>query len=122
MASIAPKTGVGDRPHRVTLQNPGPAAADGDGGFTQVYTDCDPPQMNVRIQPLGPGDIERPIVGTVMANATHLITMPFHPQLTTQTRIVYTDRLGTHVYSVLGPADLDLRHVELRLYASELVV
>lgn len=121
MASIAPKAGAADRPHRVTLQNPGPAAPDGDGGYTQVYADCVPPQMQVRIQPLGPGDVERAIVGTVAANATHLITMPFHPQLTMETRLIYVSRFGTQVFSVLGGADTDLRHVELRLYCSELV-
>jgi SPP1 family predicted phage head-tail adaptor len=117
MGTIGPKTAVADRPHRVTLQNPGPGIPDGDGNTTQTWTDLAPPALSVKIAPATAAALERLAAGTVLATATHLITGPYHPQVTTQTRILYNGRQ----FSVKGVANPEERNVELVLVCVEVV-
>lgn len=114
---IAPKTSVGDRPHRVTLQNPGPAVPDGDGGFTQSWTDLVPPALSMEIKPATAVDLEHVAAGTVLSKNTYIVKGPYHPQVTTQTRILFNGRS----FSVTGVADPEERHVELILVCVEVV-
>jgi len=102
----------------VTVQNPGAPAPDGDGGFTQTWTNADPATLGAYIRASGPGTTERPVTGTVTSNATHLIAVPYHAQITTQTRLV-TDKGQT--FSVTGVTNVDARDVELQLFCVELV-
>lgn len=118
---IAPKTSVADRPHRISLQNPGPAVPDGDGGSTQTYTDLDPPRLFARIVPATGKDLERVAAGTVLSTLSRLISLPYHPQVTTQTRVSWTDLVGkAHVANVTG-VSADERSVELELVCVEIV-
>jgi SPP1 family predicted phage head-tail adaptor len=114
---VAPKTAVGSRPHRVTLQNPGPAVPDGDGGFTQSWTDLVPPAVSAQIAPATARDLERVAAGTVLSTATHLVTMPYHAGVTTKTRILFNGRS----FSVTGVADPEERHVETIAICVEVV-
>jgi SPP1 family predicted phage head-tail adaptor len=116
---IAPKTAIGDRPHRVILQNPiGPPIPDGDGGSTQAYVDLTPPALSVKIAPATAQDLERVAAGTVVSQATHLVSAPYHPQVTTQTRLLFNGRS----FSVNGLANLEERNVELVLVCTEVVL
>jgi head-tail adaptor len=114
---IGPKTSVGARPHRVTLQNPGPAIDDGDGGFTQAWIDLVPPGWSCEIKPATAVDLERVAVGTVLSTNTYILTGPYHPQLATSSRALFNGR----IFSVTGVADPDERHVETILVAVEIV-
>lgn len=114
---IGPTTHVADRPHRVTLQNPGPGIPDGEGGVTQTWTDLTPPALSVKIAPATAKDLERVAAGTVLATATHLVTGPYHPQVTTQTRILFNGRQ----FSVTGVSNPEERNVELVLVCVEVV-
>lgn len=114
---IGPKTSVAKRPHRVTLQDPGPPVADGDGGVTQTWADLVPPAMDAEIKTASAADLERVAAGTVLATATHIVTMPYHPQLKTSSRIVHNGRF----FSVTGVADPDERHVETIAICVEVV-
>jgi len=115
---IAPhKASVAERPHRVTLQNPGPAVPDGDGGFTQTWTDLVPPALYVKIAPATAREVERLAAGTVLATATHIVTGPYHAGVTTKTRIVFNGR----VFSVTGVANPDERNVETIAICAEVV-
>lgn len=115
--TLAPSAAVGDRPHRVTLQNPGPAVPDGRGGSIPNWVDLNPPALNVKIAPATAADLERVAAGTVLAKATHIVTGPYHPQVTTQTRVLYNGRQ----FSVTGVSDPEERHVELVLVCVEVV-
>lgn len=117
MTMTAPTTGVGARPHRVTLQNPGPAVPDGDGGFTQSWVDLTPPALSMEIKPATARDLEHVTAGTVIAQATHLVTGPFHAGVTTKTRVLFNGR----EFHVVGVADPEERHVELVLVCVEIV-
>jgi SPP1 family predicted phage head-tail adaptor len=117
MPALAPTTGVGSRPHRVTFQNPDPTfVSDNDAGFTQAWMNLSPATMYVRIRTATPNDLERIAAGTVTTTVTHIIEMPYHSQVTTATRIVY----GTRSFNVVGVANPEERNVSLILLAVEL--
>jgi SPP1 family predicted phage head-tail adaptor len=117
MGAVGPKTAIADRPHRVTFQNPGPNVPDGDGGYTNSWTDLVPPALSVKIAPATQRDLERVIAGTVMSTATHIVTGPFHPQVTTKTRVLFDGRQ----FSVVGVADPEEGQVEMILVCVEVV-
>jgi len=114
---IAPKTSISERPHRATFQNPGPAVPDGDGGSAQSWTDLVPPSLSVRISPATAVDLERVAAGTVLSTNTYIVKGPYHPQVTTQTRMLYDGRM----FSVTGGGSPDERKVEMELVAVEIV-
>ena len=97
----------------VTIQNPGAPAIGSDGTFTQTWTNADPSWLGASIRASGPGTSERTVDGTVTANATHVITVPFHKQITTQTRLI-SDTGQT--FSVTGVTNVDDRDIELQLF------
>ena len=109
-------TSVGARPHRVTVQNGG-TVPDGDGGYTEGWNDAAPPQLSVSIQPATARDLERVAAGTVVANATHIVHAPYHPQITVKSRLIF----NTRTFNVLGVANVEERSAELVLICAELL-
>lgn len=114
---IAPKTNIADRPHRVTLQNPGPAVPDGDGGSTQTWMDLVPPTLSMKISPATAVDLERVAAGTVLSTNTYIVKGPYHSQVSTQTRLLYDGR----TFNVTGGGSPEERQVEMELVAVEIV-
>jgi head-tail adaptor len=114
---IAPATGVALRPHRVTFQNPGPAVPDGDGGYTQSWLDLSPLALSVRIAAPTARDLESMGPGTVVSTATYVVTGPFHPGVTTKTRINFNGRL----FQVVGVTNVEERSQEMVLLVNEQV-
>ena len=108
-------TPAGQRPHRVLLQNPGLPVPDGEGGYTQSWVDLAPPSLSVSIEPATGGDVARLAAGTVITSTSRLVTAPYHPQVTTKTRIVF----GARLLHVTGMQDPGERHVELLLLCEE---
>lgn len=108
---------AGGRPHRVTLQNPGAAVPDADSGYTQSWSDLSPAAMWASIKPATQRDLERVVAGTVIATASHIVTMPYHPQVTTETRVLFNGR----TFSVIGVSNPEERNVELVLACVEVV-
>jgi head-tail adaptor len=91
-------TPAGARRHAVRVQNPGPAVADGDGGYSQTWTDLVPATWQVSIVPATSRNLERVTAGTVLATASHVVSGPHHQGVTTQTRILF----GARVFQVTG--------------------
>lgn len=114
---IAPKVSISRRPHRVSLQNPGDPVPDGDGGYTEGMTPLNPPQMFASIEPATAQNLERDFAGTVVATATHVVTMPYHPGVTLETELVFKGR----TFSVIGKANREERDRELVLLCAEQV-
>jgi SPP1 family predicted phage head-tail adaptor len=108
---------IAARRHLVRLQNPGTPVSDGDGGFTQAWTDLAPPSVYVQIAPASAKDLERIASGTVLTTATHVVTGPFHPDVTTKTRVVFGDR----TFSVTGVSSPEERQIEMVLVCVEVV-
>jgi head-tail adaptor len=114
---IAPRPAIADRPHYCTFQAEGTPVPDGDGGYTTGWGDLDPPQMFMRIDPATAADLERLSAGTVISTATHIIRGPFHPGVTTKSRVV----CNGHTYNVRGFANRELRDIDMVLLCEELV-
>jgi SPP1 family predicted phage head-tail adaptor len=108
---------AGQRRHTVTLQNPGPAVADADGGFTQTFSDLSPRSWQVEIKPATARDLERVTAGTAMASATHIVTGPYRADVTTKTRILFNGRL----FFVVGVSNPKERGIETIALCNEIV-
>jgi len=108
---------VFERPHRVTLQNPGPPVADGDGGFTQTWTDLVPSAMSASIETATADKLEKLGSATAISLATHIVSMPYHPQVTTKTRILFNGR----TFNVTGVSNPDERNVNTVAICAEVV-
>lgn len=115
MAGIGLRTSISDRPHRITLQNPGPPVEDVEGGYTQTWTDLDPPAVQASIEPASAEDLETVAAGTVISQASHVIRFPYHPGVTTDTRIGFNGR----TFSVIGVQNREERNVETVTLCSE---
>lgn len=107
----------GELRHLVTLDNPGTAVADGDGGFTQTFAELSPARVWAAIQPATARDLERVAAGTVLSTASHIVTMRYHAGVTTKTRITF----GTRVLNVTGVSNPDERNRELVCLCAEVV-
>lgn len=123
-----PLVSAGKRRHLVMLQNPdGDPVSDGDGSFTQPYDDCTPRALFGSIETataaaLGGSTLEHAINGTLSSSASHVITIPFHRAVTTQTRVSWVDRSGrTHTASVTGVSDPEQMNTQLVLVVVEIV-
>jgi head-tail adaptor len=105
----------GQKRHKITLQNPGPAVPDGEGGFTFV------PVMfatrMARITPATTRDLERVTSGTVQSSASHLVEFDYLAGVTTKTEIVFK----TRVFTVEGITNPEEKNVTLICICSEVV-
>lgn len=122
-------TRAGARWHLLTLDNPGPAIPDGDGGFTRAWILLSPPKMWAEIVPATARKLqfEVAIASTVAATGTHIITMRFHDGVTTQTRLTKGPRnpdgslaAGSREFHVLGFQG-DAKEIETLLFCAEQV-
>jgi len=108
---------AGQRRHLVTLSNPAAPVADGDGGFTEASSALSPASVWAEIKPATVKNLERVVANTVQAQASHLVTLPYHDGITTETKVTY----GTRVFSVTGIANPEERNLELVLLCQEVV-
>jgi head-tail adaptor len=107
----------GQKRHLVSLANPGAPLPDGEGGFTQSWAALTPSEMYAEIKPATARDLERVVASTVASTASHLVTMDYHPQVTTETRVTF----GIRVFSVTGVGNPEERNRDLILACSEKV-
>ena len=108
----------GEYRHRVVFQNPGAAVADGDGGYTQTWTDLTPTGWYVAIAPASPNDLERFTSSTVITQMTNLVRGDFHPGVTTATRMQFSGQ----TFAIAGTRDPDKRGITMELLAVELQI
>lgn len=108
---------IGDLRHVVTFQNPGAPVPDGDGGWTTPWTDTDPATWHVSITPATARDLERTPHGTTISTATHIVKGRHHPDVTTQTRMLFQGR----TFSINGVANFQERGIWMELIAVEVV-
>ena len=111
------RTNVGTHRHVVTVQGQGTPVPDGDGGYTESWTNLVPATWRCSIVPATARDLERITAGTVIATATHIVSGRYHPQIAISTRLVF----GTRLFSVTGVSDPEERHIETICTAVELL-
>lgn len=85
------------RHRRITLANAGAAVPDGEGGYTKSMMALDPPAMYAHVRPATARDMEQIAGSTTLPTATHLLTIPYHRQVTTETVI------SVHFHSAAPP-------------------
>jgi head-tail adaptor len=113
---------IGELRQVVTLSNPGTPVADGDGDATLTYTPLDPDEWRCAIEKASVRAAERHFSGTVTAHGTYIMRGRYHPDITTQTRMVWTDRSGAeHTGNVLDVDDTEGAGVETVALVSEIV-
>lgn len=108
---------VGQRRHVVTLENPSAPIQDGDGGFSHEWTALTPARTFAQIKPATAHDLERTMVNTVQSVATHIVTIPYHPDVTTKTRLTF----GTRLFQIAGVQNPEERNIELVLACTEVI-
>ncbi len=112
---------AGDLRHVCTLENPGAPVPDGEGGFIYVWTALVPSPWWAAISNASARNTERHFASTVIAHATHIADGRYHPGITTQTRVTWTDYGGrVHQAQVLDVEDVDGSGVESIVLLSEI--
>jgi len=118
----------GERRHLVTLDNPGAAVPDNEGGFTQAWTALSPPSRYAEIKPATARELERVAAGTVLSTATHIVTFDYHSGVTTKTRVTKGPRnadgtlpAGSREFSVTGVSNPEERNIDTILTCVEVV-
>jgi hypothetical protein len=107
---IGPRTSIAERPHLVSLLGPGALVPDGEGGWTETPVPLDPPRWYCQIRPATVRDLESLTVSTIVAQATYVLTGPYHPGITTQTTIQFRARTF-YVNDVQTPDELEAETV-----------
>lgn len=97
------------------FQNPGPPVPSGTG-YVQSWIDL-PPSVAMHVAPATAATLERVAAGTVLSQATLVITIDYRTGLTTKSRVVFDGRTA----NVLSINDPDNRHVELVLACAEVI-
>jgi head-tail adaptor len=108
---------IGEHRHLVTFQNPGTPIPDGDGGYTQTWSDLSPATWHVSIAPATARDLERAVAGSVLSTSSHIVKGRYHPGVTLATRMSFDGR----TFSITGKANLEERGIFMELVAVEVV-
>lgn len=115
-------TPVAHRHKRIACWRPGASVPDGDGGYTQTLVPLSPAEVFGAIRPASVRDLERLTAGTVISQATHIVSMPFHPEITTETELRVEDFPNVdRRFSVVAVLNPNERDVESLLVCTELV-
>ena len=109
------RTSAGKRRHLVTLLALGAAVPDGDGGFTQSAVELSPSTAYASIEPATARDLERLMAGSVSSEATHIVTLPYHAGVSTNTTILFRERR----FDVVGMANPQERNIETIVVCKE---
>jgi head-tail adaptor len=101
--------------HLVTIEEPASPVPDGDGGFTEVWSVIG--ARWTHILPATARDLERFTASTIVATATHLLTMDYLAGVTTRSRVVF----GSRRFSVQGVMNPEERNIDTILACAEVV-
>jgi len=113
---------------RLSLDVPGTATPDGDGGYTPTWLPLTPPKVWAAIVPATARDVERRMANTVQAAVTHLVTIRYHAGVTMQTRLTKGPRnadgtlpAGSRQFQVTGIQNPEERNEAMVLACVEIV-
>lgn len=106
---------------RIALEMKGEPVSDGEGGYTEGVVPLDPAEVFARIEPATGRDAERLAGGTVLTNRTHIVTIDYHPQVSTATVIRYMDHHAgkERVFAVTMVQNPDEAYREIVMLADE---
>lgn len=110
------KRTIGQLRQRVDVKNP-TRAADGDGGYVDTWVSANPASMAASVEPATASVVERQVGNTIEAAISHIVTMRYHADVTTKTRLTQ----GSMTLAVRGVQDVDFRHEWLILACEEVI-
>ncbi len=111
---------LGDLKQVATIKNPGAQVPDGGGGYTLDYSVV-PPAWRCQIERATVKASERHFAAAVIAKATHMLSGRYNPNITSKSRIVWTDRSGeVHTAEVLDVDDTEGQGVETVVLVTEI--
>ncbi len=114
---------LGELRQTARLSAPGDPIPDGDGGYTETTTPLSPPRWACSIETASVRSSEKRFAATVSSLATHIFTGRYHPGITRQTVVAWTDRAGAeHTGNVLDAQDTDGAGVESVVLVAEVVL
>lgn len=113
---------VGALKRSVVLETPSAPIADPDGGFTQTWTPLVPSPVAASIEQATARSIEKLVANVAISQASKVVTIRFHPQVTQQTRLTWTDRRGTHTANITDIVDLAGNNEAMVLVCSEVTL
>lgn len=118
---------AGELRHEVLLHNPTSGATTFEG-TPETWEELTPSRVWASIRPATARELERVVANAVQSNATHLITIRYHPEVTTKTRITKGERNsddtltdGSIEFHVTGVQNPDLRNEMLILVCEQVV-
>lgn len=108
-------TTVAERRQLVHVFGPGSLQPDGAGGWTEAPTPLTPPTWRCRMRPATVRDLERQTAGTVVSNASFVVTGAYRGDIDTQTTVGFDGR----TFYVNGVVTPDERRIETIAFCSE---
>jgi len=108
---------AGLRRHAVRLFTLGPPVPDGDGGYLQAAAPLVPGEAWAQIEPATAARMARAFGGTVVTTATLIVTIPYHPGVTTGCVLEYAGR----TLGIVGVATPGERRITSVLACSEVI-
>jgi len=113
---------ISRRQKHVRLVVQGAPEPDGEGGFVRPDVPLVPADSWARVRPASQSDMEALAAGTVLTQATHLVSLPYHAGVTTETIVLVEDYpRPDRRLSVLYRGNPDERDAELDLICAEVV-
>lgn len=121
MTTITDALNLGNLKHELTFEAP-TYAPDGDGGETVTWTAFSGPKPYGSVQASTQKALERLVSNTVLSQSSHIVTMRYHPDVTTKCRLKWTDRVGVvHTASLTNVNNVDEMGIQLILGCIEIV-
>jgi head-tail adaptor len=122
MGLIATGAPIATRHKRIAVFVLGDPIPDGDGGFTRPKLPLDPPVVSGHVRPASARSLEQITSGTVLAQAEHQVTIPYHPQITVDAVLeVEHYPHPPRTLSVIFVGNPDERNGTLELVCTEIV-
>lgn len=112
---------AGELRHMVTVEGP-TRINDPGGGYTETFVPLPPSPVPGAVEPATAVALERVVANAVQSSATHIVTIRFHPLVTLESRVSFTDRAGrVHLLTVKGMQNPEQRDRVLKLACEEVV-
>jgi hypothetical protein len=116
------RTPSGQRTQEIAMTNPGTRQKNADGGYDVPRVPLSPPTAWAKLEVATPKALERTVADTTIGVATHVVTIPYHPQVTLKTDVAWIDRAGgQHHANVLGYSNPDQSAIETVMIIAEII-
>lgn len=113
MAAHTVEISTGERPHKITVENPGGQVPDGEGGYVEGWVQL--AELRGKLAPASQTDLEKVIAGTVTAVMPYLAVVPYVAGVTTRSRLLYHGR----EFAIIGWRNVDERNIRLEIVCEE---